>query len=323
VILAIVVNWNGWQDTMRCVESLCAAQGPQFEILVCDNGSADGSFEKLSAWVGGIGSIHPPNERSKAMTTVHGPFAGGAALQSIRVMRLDANYGYAGGANRAIEWGMQDPQTTAFWILNNDVRVKPDTLEQLAAAADRRPGAGLFGSVLLEWDSDRIQAVAGIFRKWLAVGYHSKSLPEDARVESGVLGHIDYPVGASLFATREFIEKVGMMDDGYFLYYEEMDWAERARQHGFRPAIALRSQLHHREGASTGSTGVRGKSLLSEHYGVLSRLRITRKFWPARLPIVWMSLGLVVLDRLVHGEWRRAALVARLALFPWAARAPA
>ena len=121
-----------------------------------------------------------------------------------------------------------------------------------------------------------------------------------------------------MYVTTEYLDKVGLMDPGYFLYFEEMDWAERGRQHGYRPLVALGSRLRHKEGASTGSHGgVRNKSLLSERYGVINRLRITRKFWPLLLPVVWSSLFLVILDRLVHGELKRAWLVLRLMLSPW------
>ena len=107
------------------------------------------------------------------------------------------------------------------------------------------------------------------------------------------------------------------MSTAYFLYCEEMDWAERGRRHGLRPVVALASRLRHKEGASTGSRGgVRHKSLLSERYGVVNRLRITRKFWPHYLPLVWSSLFVVILDRLLHGETRRAALVLRLMFKP-------
>ena len=124
-------------------------------------------------------------------------------------------------------------------------------------------------------------------------------------------------VGASLLATQDYLDRVGLMDDSYFLYYEEMDWVERGRRHGFRPVVALGSRLRHKEGASTGSHGgVRRKSLLSERYGVINRLRITRKFWPHWLPVVWLSLGLVAADRIVHREFARAALVLRLMFSP-------
>ena len=77
------------------------------------------------------------------------------------------------------------------------------------------------------------------------------------------------------------------------------------------------SQLRHKEGASTGSRGgVRNKSLLSERYGVVSRLRITRKFWPHWLPVVWASLLLVAIERCVHAEFERARLVLRLMFAP-------
>jgi GT2 family glycosyltransferase len=132
-----------------------------------------------------------------------------------------------------------------------------------------------------------------------------------------VLFDIDYPVGASLFVTDHFLQSVGLMDERYFLFYEEMDWAERGRRLGFRPAVALNSRLRHREGASTGSHGsARNKSLLAEHYGVVNRLRITRKLWPHYLPLVWASLWLVVVNRLVYREFRRAALVLRLMFSP-------
>lgn len=81
--------------------------------------------------------------------------------------------------------------------------------------------------------------------------------------------------------------------------------------------IALKSRLLHKEGASTGSHGgVRHMSLLSERYGVVNRLRITRKLWPRYLPLVWLSLWAVVLERLLHGNLARAALVVRLMWSP-------
>jgi GT2 family glycosyltransferase len=193
------------------------------------------------------------------------------------------------------------------------VQAQPGALDALVAAHASVPDAGICGSVLLEWDEpERIQAVAGIYRRWLGVGWHDKALPV-----GNVSLAVDYPVGASMFVDAGYLEKVGLMDPTYFLYFDEMDWAERGRQQGFRPLVALKSRVRHKEGASTGSRGgVRRKSMLSERYGVINRLRITRKFWPHYLPVVWSSLLLVILDRLLHGENARAALVLRLMFSP-------
>jgi GT2 family glycosyltransferase len=191
-------------------------------------------------------------------------------------------------------------------------------LAALAATADSSPDFGLVGSVLTDWGRPQsIQAVAGSYRRCLAVGAHTTRLPVDGALPILVLRDTEYPVGASLLVTDRFLQSVGTMEESYFLYYEEMDWAERGRRLGFRPAVALNSRVQHKEGASTGSHGgVRNKSLLSEHYGVVNRLRITRKFWPHYLPVVWASLWLVIADRLLHREFRRAARVLRLMFSP-------
>ena len=316
----VVVNWNGWQDTICCLHSLFAVVENCLEIVVCDNGSSDDSVERLTDWVMSQGGVVRPLDYSVGKDVCgvcfEGDFSG--ALKSIHLLRLDKNFGYAGAINRSISWGREVLKARDFWLLNNDVKVDTQALVTLVAAARSAPEIGLCGSVLLDWDNPQsVQAIGGMFRRWLAVGWHKKEIQFGGTEREDIFFDIDYPVGASLFVTHEYLETVGLMDEGYFLYYEEMDWVERGRRHGFRPAVALKSYVEHKEGASTGSHGgVRRKSPLSERYGVINRLRITRKFWPHYLPVVWSSLLLVVLDRLVHGEWARARLVLQLMFEP-------
>jgi GT2 family glycosyltransferase len=310
-VCAVVVNWNGWRDTLLCLESLLALGGAPMRVVICDNGSTDGSFDAIDRHL-----------RERLPDWDRGPEPGAhvargtdAGVRSIHLFRTDRNLGYAGGANAAIEWARGRWRPRGFWILNNDVQALPGALDALLAAHASVPNAGICGSVLLEWDDPaRVQAVAGIYRRWLGVGRHATDLPADGRPVSLA---VDYPVGASMYASADYMDRVGPMDPGYFLYCEEMDWVERGRRHGYRPLVAVGSRLRHKEGASTGSRGgVRHKSLLSEHYGVVNRLRITRKFWPAWLPVVWASLLLVLADRLAHGEFARARLVLRLMFAP-------
>lgn len=292
-VSAVVVNWNGWRDTIPCVRSLLAQQEVDLHIVVCDNGSTDDSIARLEDWAAGL----PAHEGSR-----------------LHLLHLGHNLGYAGGLNEGIRWAQAHWPARLFWLLNNDVDADPAALRELLAARERVRDAGLCGSVLLEWDEPRVQAVGGRYRKWLGVGWHEKTTLDAAE---GVCLTMDYPVGASLLVSHDYLDRVGMMEETYFLYGEEVDWVERGRRQGYVPVVALRSRLRHKEGASTGSVGgVRGKSLLSERYGVVNRLRVTRKFWPWLLPVVWSSLLLVALDRLVHGEWARALLVMRLMFSP-------
>jgi GT2 family glycosyltransferase len=321
LILCAVINWNGWRDTVTCVESLRAMSGPPVHLLICDNGSSNDSYEQLCAWARdaiGAGATQPPGARG--LMTIFEPAGGqpAGALLSVRVMKLADNFGYAGAINRCIAWGRDALAPAAYWFLNNDIAVEPDALLHLVAAVRSRSDVGLCGSVLLEWDEpSRVQAIGGIFNWVLAVGRHLKVLPADVRPDEELFFGVDYPVGASLLATREFVQSVGFMDEDYFLYYEEMDWAERGRANGYRPAVALRSRIRHKEGASTGSMGgVRNKSLLSEYYSAVNRLRFTRKFSARLTPVVWLTLWLVIADRLLHREWKRAALIFRLTVNP-------
>lgn len=321
-VLAAVINWNGWRDTVTCVESMRAMCGPPVHLLICDNGSTDDSHQELCAWarsVFGAGEVRGDLNGQGQLVTFQ-PEGGRPAgpLHSIHVVRLARNFGYAGAINRCIAWGREALAPGAYWLLNNDIAVDPQALRHLVRATLLRPDIGLCGSVLLEWDEPRrVQAIGGIFHRLLGVGSHLKQFPAEVPPDQELFFGVDYPVGASLLATREFIESVGPMDEGYFLYYEEMDWAERGRAKGFRPAVALRSQLRHKEGASTGSLGgVRHKSMLSEYYSVVNRLRYTRKFSAPLVPVVWLTLWLVIADRLWHGEWKRAALVFRLMMAP-------
>lgn len=308
LVCAVVVNWNGWRDTVVCLDSLLALEEPPARVVVCDNASSDGSVARMVEWA---------RQRLEGWTRAGSGFVTsdpGRGTLSIDFLGLDTNFGYAGGINAGIEWARQRWPVEAFWLLNNDVYAEQGALSSLIAAS-KVPRAGICGSVLLEWDQPaQVLAVAGLFRKWLGVGRHSNQLPAG---EKDVAFDLDYPVGASMFVRTGYLDRVGLMDDSYFLYCEEMDWVERGRQHGYIPVVALKSRLRHREGASTGSHGgARGKSLLSERYGVINRLRITRKFWPWFLPLVWISLAAVVLDRVLHRETERARLVLRLMASP-------
>ncbi|WP_332826377.1 glycosyltransferase family 2 protein [Ramlibacter sp.] len=312
-VCAVVVNWNGWRDTVACLESLFALRDAPLRVVVCDNGSTDDSRGELARHLAALcsGWSHAPGEPGFAA-----PYAAeDNAVIGVHLLPLPRNLGYAGGANAGIEWARRNGSPRGFWILNNDVEAQPGALRALLAAHASVPRAGICGSVLLDWDApQRVQAVAGVFRRWLGVGWHETRMPMDG---SALCLDVDYPVGASMYVDTGYLDDVGPMDPGYFLYCEEMDWAERGRQAGYRALVAPASRLRHKEGASTGSRGgVRHKSLLSERHGVVSRLRITRKFWPHYLPVVWSSLVLVIADRLLHGETARAGLVLRLMFHP-------
>jgi GT2 family glycosyltransferase len=118
----------------------------------------------------------------------------------------------------------------------------------------------------------------------------------------------DYVCGVSVLATRRFLEEVGLMEESYFLYFEELDWAVRGA--AFARVYAHDSVVYHREGRSTGaSTDWRKKSELSDYYTLRSRLLFTRRFFPSALPTVYCGLLGAALNRLLRRQFGRAGMV--------------
>jgi len=219
VMLCAIINWNGWRDTVTCVLSLLKPSGPSFQLVICDNGSSDDSFQCLSNWLssemGAISLSHTKLDVGAHVIRFNGPFS--LALNTIYLLRLPKNLGYAGAINRCITWGQEALSARDFWLLNNDVKVNPQALEELIAVARSAPDIGLCGSVLLDWDHpETVQAIGGVYRRCLAVGRHMQVLPAGSNKDGDAFFDIDYPVGASLFVKHDYLEAVGLMDDGYW-----------------------------------------------------------------------------------------------------------
>jgi len=117
---------------------------------------------------------------------------------------------------------------------------------------------------------------------------------------------MDYVNGAAMLASRAFLEKIGLMEESYFLYFEELDWAMRAKGR-FKLGYARESVIYHKEGSSIGSNADRLKrSLLSDKYLSRSRVLFTKRFLPWAIPSVMIWLSLAAAYRLCRGDVERA-----------------
>lgn len=331
---AVVLNWNGWRDTLACVHSLLQAQPAPGRIIVCDNGSTDGSLSRLEDGLrAAVGAAFVRTERRHLdAASVH--LAGSAALAG-RLWLVDnaANLGYAAGNNVGVRLALRDPACRHVWILNNDTVVAPDALAQLLKRMAARPDIGLCGSTLVyEHDRQTVQAFGGsAHSRWTGrtrhLGAHSQlvDVPADAAaVEAGMA----CVVGAAMLARREWIESAGLLCEDYFLYFEEIDWAARAA-HAARPGRhfslgwAPRSIVFHKEGASVG-TAASGGSPLSLYYLFRNRLRFAFRFHRLFLATVLMSTLWDIAKLAARARWPQAwaALRGTLQLPPQAGSRP-
>jgi len=224
------------------------------------------------------------------------------------VVRRERNDGFAAGVNA----GLRVCDRPFVAIVNDDAVFQDGALAACVDALDAAPDSVLAAAPKVMFpDGAHIDSVGLALRSSGEAFSAGVGQPDIGQFDEdrAVLG----PCLSAAVFRRDAFDRIGVLDERYFLYYEDIDWAERARRAGFRPAVALSSQARHREGASTGSPqGVRNKSPLSEHFGAVNRLRVTRRFWPWLWPLVWASLGLVVAERLLHAEWARAGVVLRV-----------
>lgn len=312
---AVIVNWNGWRDTVECLESLLRSDVAPFPIVVCDNASADGSVARIRAWAAGtagLGCVELDRETAESR--------GGAEADDapLILIRCDRNLGFAGATNVGLRYALARPDVTHFWLLNNDTVVASDALSRLLDESRSDPGLGMIGSTLLYHGSPKVVQTlgGGRYNRWLALPRHiGAGLPlEHAPGPDEVRAQMEYVVGASMLVTRALLEDVGLLAEDYFLYFEELDWAVRARGRyglGYAPG----SVVLHREGASIGGgRDSSAKSRTADYHFMRNRIVFTRRHAPMALPTVYLALLVAMARRIARGQPARAAMIARLCL---------
>lgn len=294
----VLVNWNGWRDAVECLESVLRLDYPDFGVIVCDNASSDGSIGKLRDWAAGTlawtapaGPLArlttPPVPKPVACEHVRAPasFRHGDSAARLLLVETGGNLGFAGGNNVGIRIALDDPACAYVWLLNNDTVVEPGCLAAMVRRAGMDAETGITGSVNCFYaDPGRVQALGGgHFSPWrVAIDLHGIGMRRgdiDAAAVQRAQARLDWVSGASMLVSRRFLQGVGEMEESYFLYFEEIDWALRARGR-FRQALAEDAIVYHKAGSSTKEQHDSDFAIYTQYR---SRFRMYRKLLPRLL----------------------------------------
>lgn len=258
-ILAVVLNWNsGPRDLVACVESLLEQTDVDLTVMIVDNDSMDSSFERAST----------------------------AFSREPRVVLLQtgANLGYAGGNNWALRHPLVEDSSTPVLIINPDARfLDPGGLARLACSLE--PGVGAVAPVLLpSVDSPQVEALqATIDFRSGSVGKAGFGSVSRRELPTEPL-EADWLDGAAVLFSRAALRSTGLLDERFFLYFEEVDWCIRAKRAGFRLLMQPACQvLHPRGGSFTNSKAAyfywrNYRLLLSKHPEFHRAARLS--YWP-------------------------------------------
>jgi GT2 family glycosyltransferase len=270
MVVCVVVNWNGWRDTLACVRTLTTQSWQPLQVIVVDNGSTDDSVAQIRSFIA-------DNE--------------GAATQ-LSVVESSTNVGYATGANLGVREALKRG-AEFVWLLNNDTECPPDTLEKLVRTANQLPGAGIIGTVLYyHSDPAKVQAWGGgRIQRWSGVAVHAYA--------PIALVRGSYTTFASVLVRAEVFREIGLLHEGYFMYYDDSDFCLRMERTRWKIGIATETAVLHKESAST--EGPRHPFM--EKTIAVSGMRFLKR----HSPVPWFSIPLFVIlklgNRIRLGEW--------------------
>lgn len=226
-ISIVVLNWNGRDDTLACLDSVTCLSGGPYSVIVVDNGSTDDS-------VAAIRQQHP----------------------CVEVIETGQNLGFAGGNNVGIRRAL-DSGADFVLLLNNDTEVDPGLLNAFVDAARQRPDAGVFSAkIYFHADPQRIWYAGAA---WNPVSARFDQLGEgeidDGRPAFTQLAETAYACGCAFFVPAARFRELGLLDDDFFLYFEETDWCARAQAAGHPSVFVPQARLWHKVSVSFGGEG--------------------------------------------------------------------
>lgn len=223
-VAIIILNWNNWQDTVECLESLAQIDYPNYQIIVVDNGSSDDSVSQLKQ-----------------------------RFNTIRLFETEKNLGFSAGVNFGIE---QAEKNDLILLLNNDTLVAKNFLTELVKIIRSDDTIGLVGGKIYYYEGTECDAF--MHRKknkiWSAGGGISRLTKRtfhfgDKKIDQGQYDQqreVDFLTGCCLLIKRQVIETIGLLDPDYFMYYEDVDFCLRAKAQGYKIVYSPQAIIWHK-----------------------------------------------------------------------------
>lgn len=209
-VFVVVLNYNGLRTISKCLSSIYQSNYANFEVVLVDNASTDGSLELVKQ-----------------------------QFQKAHVILNQVNVGFAKGNNLGIRFALEKFAKYVL-VLNNDAYLEPNTLETLVSYAEKNQAVGILSPLI--FTANKKIWFAGGKIDWLRM----RALHDNSRALK-VPYASDYLCGCSLFISQKLFQKIGLFDEKFFLYYEDADFSIRAKKAGFKIKIIPQARIIHDE----------------------------------------------------------------------------
>jgi GT2 family glycosyltransferase len=266
LVWVVVLNWNGLEDTLECLGSLSRLCYPNVQIVVVDNGSRANDVDRIRE-----------------------------LFSHALVLRNPENLGYAGGNNTGIRLALRNG-ADYVWLLNNDTVVDPECLTQLIAVGETHPRVGLLSPVIYDYDRPRNVQFCGTILDWRAQRQITLTSLADRGIRADTAPLTLW--GTALLLRRTLAEAIGLFDERYFAYHEDLDYSVRAIKAGFDTRLVPEAAVFHKSGRSLGTDSPLKEYLVVRNWYMLWRSHLTgrqRRAYRRRF-LVW------AMDRVIRAK---------------------
>ena len=264
----IILNWNGWKDTIECLESLYQIDYPNYDVILVDNGSRDGSVEKIREYAEGKRGVEsrffkysPENKPIKIIeyTKKEAESRSGKEIKieglpsnrRLILIRNEKNYGFAEGNNIGIRYTLKALEPDYILLLNNDTIVAPHLLGELVKVAESNKQIGACQPKILSLANPKLIDAIGISinksGEAIQVGYKTKDVPQ-YNISKEIFGVC---AGAALYR-QEMLTQIGLFDEDFFAYYEDVDLVLRARSAEWKSMYVPKAVVYHAHSSTLG-----------------------------------------------------------------------
>jgi len=284
-VAIIILNWNGWKDTIECLESVFRNTYPNYQVIVIDNGSTDGSMEKIKAWAEGKQAVltpeptHPLYHLSRPPVKKSIPYicytreeaekggnfkleekvtkewqeqrkSGGRELNPtspypLIFIQTGENLGFAGGNNVGIRYVLKKDNCKYVLLLNNDTVVEEKFLNELIKDTNRNQNVGIIGGKILYYNEPNKIWYAGGKLDLIRGSGYHKNYN---RIDKNSKGRIktSFITGCLMLINKELLNADELLFEEYFLYVEDVDFCHIIKKAGFKLCVNLNSKIYHK-----------------------------------------------------------------------------
>lgn len=210
-VFIIILNYNGYELIRRCLSSVFKIEYSNFEVVVVDNCSTDGSFELAKTHFGKASFI-----------------------------RNQANMGFSAGNNAGIRFALER-RADYVLLLNNDTEVEKEFLLKLVEAAESERRIGVVSPVIFDASSREVWFSGGVIDWWRMKALHCRDIDMVEQKESQFIS------GCAMLIKADVFKSVGLLDEQFFLYWEDVDFSLRSRMRGYKNMVVRSSWVYHFE----------------------------------------------------------------------------